>query len=98
MDSARSLDQRCMNHELIKSKPLRTRGARVLVTIFAKTRRAPAQSPPRTRGHLHETAIVGDFAMCSRDRCGLELALPDKCLPVRGGLIRIFAPLESILQ
>jgi hypothetical protein len=41
MDNARSLDPSCVNHELIKSKPAGTRGARVLSRIFAKTRQAP---------------------------------------------------------
>src|SRR6202023_3523141 len=36
MDNARSLDQSCVNHEFIKSKPLGTRGARMLSRIFAK--------------------------------------------------------------
>jgi hypothetical protein len=47
MDNARSLDQSCVNHEFIESKPLGTRGARVLSRIFAKTRQAPGQSPPK---------------------------------------------------
>src|ERR1700681_3374191 len=41
MDNARSLDQSCVDHEFIKSKPLGTRGARVLSRIFA-------QDPPST--------------------------------------------------
>jgi hypothetical protein len=52
LDNARSLDQSCVNHELIKSKPLGTRGARVLSRTFAKTRQAPEQLPPRTTRHL----------------------------------------------
>jgi hypothetical protein len=52
MDNARSLDQRCVNHEFIKSKPLGTRGARVLSRIFAKTRQAPGQLPARTTSYL----------------------------------------------
>jgi hypothetical protein len=40
MDNARSLDQSCVHHEFIESKPLGTTGARMLYRIFAKTRQA----------------------------------------------------------
>jgi|SRR5580704_2265228 hypothetical protein len=52
MDNARSLVQSCVNHEFIKSKSLGTIGARVLSRIFAKTRQAPGELPPRTTSHL----------------------------------------------
>jgi hypothetical protein len=52
MDNPRSLDQSCVNHEFIESKPLGTTGARVLSRIFAKTRQVPGELPPRTTSHL----------------------------------------------
>jgi exodeoxyribonuclease III len=52
MDNARSLDQSCVNHEFIESKPLGAGGARVLSKVLAKTRQAPGQLPPRTTSHL----------------------------------------------
>src|SRR5260370_38213854 len=56
------LDPSCVNHELIKSKSLETRGARVLSRSFAKTRQAPGRNCHQERRAICSSARITTYA------------------------------------
>jgi hypothetical protein len=60
MDIARSLDQSCVNHEFIESKPIGTTGARILSRFFAKPDKRLASAVKESRAICRSGRITGN--------------------------------------